>query len=366
MGFSAGFHEAYVCAEEVIVMAVSNKLCFMGWTKPVLALLFILLACATSQGCDKNTLEKGVNKNMDTHYIGRFAIAIPTEMKLKIRSAKLRDAEIKEIVWSKNVSSEQARTSEWERYMTEINKLAAPKDKDNVIINQYELPNFDKWVKGVFYYNDHFDRDSAQSTLLMDSGQIGVWINMDGIVVEKEKVIPKTIPNYETIVKAYQPPNTVKQIKQQPDNRFYLQYGVINLPYYVQEESIARFEGHPLITKLLIEMEMDMNHEIEPQALIKGTKAMIAAALITPGGSISKIRLGKREVAGMQGEEAVLKVREGKETDLVFTWEFNGKDDSGEYPTTRINMEAPDGNLEEKLKIWDAVLDSMKPKFVRK
>ncbi|MDD2468425.1 MAG: T6SS immunity protein Tli4 family protein [Desulfobulbus sp.] len=333
--------------------------------KPVLVSFFILLTFSTVHGCDLNADNKGANKSMQTYNIGRFSIAIPIEMELKLRSSKLRNVAIKEILWPINIPSEQARIAEWDRFMAEIKRIEPPEGKDKVIIKTHDFLEVGKWVKGVFNYYDHFRVRTAQWNLLMDTGPVGVWLTGNPSIVEKENVSHKMINNIENIAKNYLSQETLKQNMLQAGNRYYLQHGAINMPYLEQEESIARFEGHPFHLKLLIEMEMDFNHEIETMGLIKKTRGMLAAALITPGGSISKIRLDKRNVAGMPGEEAVLKVREGKETNLVFTWEFNGKDDSGEYPTTRINMESPDGNLDEKLKIWDAILDSMKPMLVQ-
>lgn len=332
----------------------------------VLSVFFIIFAVTSVQGCDLKTNDKGENKNMETHYIGRFSIAVPTEMKQKIRSSKLRFVEIKEVVWLKDQSLETIRTAEWERIMKEVSQLIPKKGTDKVIIKTNDFPNVGKWVKGMFFHDNKYGSDEGVWTLLMDAAQLGVWLKGDPTMVEDENVSHKMFINIENIARAYQPPEEVKPKGQQSINHFYLQHGAINMPYLEQEESIARFEGHPLVTKLLIEMEMDCTKEIETQGLINETKAMLAVALVTPGGSITQIRLGKRDVAGMAGEEAVLKVREGKDTNLIFTWEFNGKDDSGEYPTTRINMESPEGNLDEKLKIWDAILDSMKPMFVRK
>jgi hypothetical protein len=348
-------------------MEVSAKLFLsdLKWIKP--ALLFILMACPFVQGCDKTAnAEKGAKIPMQTYYIGRFSIAVPDKLELKIRSSKLGYVDIKEVVWQKNTNTEQARTAEWDRFMAEIKKITPPEGTDKVIIRTNNFPGIGKWVKGIFFHDENNSSRLGIWSLLMDAGQVGVWLKGDPSIVIKENVNHKMARNIEEIAKVYQPPETVKTSCKQPNNCFYLQHGAIDMPYLEQEESIARFEGHPLITKLLIEMEMDFNHEIELMGLIKKTRGLLAAALITPGGSISKVRLGKREVAGMPGEEAVLKVREGSETELVFTWEYNGKDDSGEYPTTRIIMESPDGNLDEKLKIWDAVLDSMKPMFDRK
>jgi hypothetical protein len=334
--------------------------------KPLLAVLFIILASTITYGCNMKTNNKGAIKNMKTYYIGRFCIEVPAEMVLTIRSSKLRRVDIQEVLWPKDQKPESIRNAEWERFMEEIEKLDPPEGTNKVIIKTDDLTNVEKWIKGVFFHDKFNDDDEGTWTVLMDARNVGVWLKSNPVIVEKELAKPRTIPNFEIILKAYQPPVSAKSNIQQADNQFYLQYGAIDLPYLVQEASIARFEGNSLFTKLLIEMEMDVKHEIEPMGLIKKTRGLLAAALITPGGSISKVRLNKREVAGMPGEEAVLKVREGNETELVFTWEYNGKDDSGEYPTTRINMESPDGNLDEKLKIWDAVLDSMKPMFERK
>ena len=100
-------------------MAVSKKLRFLVG----LVFLFIILIAGIVQGCDeKTTTSKGANKSMETYYIGRFSIAVPIEMELKLRSSKLRNVAIKEILWPINIPSEQARIAEWDRFMAEIKK----------------------------------------------------------------------------------------------------------------------------------------------------------------------------------------------------------------------------------------------------
>ena len=331
----------------------------------LISALIVLLSLAALVIFGNKTI-KGEKDTMQTYHLGRFSLAIPTEMKLKIRSSKLRYVEIRECIWPMDRSPEQARTIEWEQLISKIKKLDHPDGKDRVIISMLDLKGVGKWADGVLYYRNSFDDASATNTVLVDTGQLGVWFDGDPTHIADEDNSHRMINNIKNIANCYQSidlknPNTTRT-----DNRFYLEYGAINLPYSAQEETIARFEGHPLDLKLLVEMETDFEHNIDPMGLISMTRGMLAASLITPGGSVSKIRLRKREVAGMPGEEAVLKVREGRDTDLVFTWEYNGKDDSGEYPTTRINMESPGGSLDEKLKIWDAILDSMKPMFERK
>ncbi|MFH1028812.1 MAG: T6SS immunity protein Tli4 family protein, partial [Pseudomonadota bacterium] len=148
---------------------------------------------------------------------------------------------------------------------------------------------------------------------------------------------------------------------------FFLKHGAINLPYLWQEKSYVRFEGHPLNLKIEIDMDMDAGHKRPQFGLIEKASAAIDSGYASAANvSIKNIRSQKREVAGVPGEEVIDRLTDKDNKTLDFGWEYVGKKDSGEYPTMRITMESPDGNLDEKLKIWDAVLDSMKPMFERK
>ena len=303
---------------------------------------------------------------MKTHYIGRFSIAAPPEMRIAVRTAALRYVEIDEIVWPKDVNHEQARNTEWDNFMVKINQLIPPDGTDKVIVRTQNFPGVGQYTKGVLYHKEGDASDEATWSILMDSGSVGVWFKGRSVILDKENLNKKMLKNIETSAKSYTFTEQGKQNTLPHGDWFYLEHGAINRPYRSQEESYIRFEGHPLDLVLHIKMEMDVGYYRETWGLIDKTKELLTDAALRPGISISKIRLGKREVAGMKGEESILRIWEHGENTLQFTWEFNGKEDSGEYPTTTIEMESPDGKLDEKIRIWDAVLDSMKPMFERK
>ncbi len=127
-----------------------------------------------------------------------------------------------------------------------------------------------------------------------------------------------------------------------------------------QETAAARFEGHPL--GLEIDIETTETHKVEEAGLIKKTMAAMATGFAT-GLNIDKIRSRKKTVAGLDGEEEVLRMNDGNKTVLNFAWEYRGRKDSGEYPEIRITMDSADGKLEQKLQVWDAVLNSLKPMY---
>ena len=49
------------------------------------------------------------------------------------------------------------------------------------------------------------------------------------------------------------------------------------------------------------------------------------------------------------------------DTELFFAWDYQGKENSGEHPEIKIELECLEGNLKEKLSIWDKMLDSFRP-----
>ena len=130
------------------------------------------------------------------------------------------------------------------------------------------------------------------------------------------------------------------------------------MPYTSQEATYARFEGHPLELKL--EFKTTAVHKVSESGLVDRLAASLAMNF-APGVDIDKLRTGKRNVAGLHGEEVIFRGTQDSKSELSFTWLFTGKADSGDAPKISIEMEAPDGRVEEKLKAWDTILNSIKP-----
>ncbi|KIE43486.1 T6SS immunity protein Tli4 family protein [Geobacter anodireducens] len=329
------------------------------------ALLFLLitpivtlLACTSSEGTQKKntqpTTDKGVPR-MTTYPIGRFAIDVPAEMKLVHQWQRLRYAEIEEFAWPGSVPRERARDEAWKRRLAEIGKLTPPKGKERVIIETREFPGVGAWARGVFYYGDNWADDEGYWLIFADSGTSGIWLTYHGLTDAKQEMLTWLLE----IARSYQS-RRFGDLKLPPGNWFYTERGAINLPYLEQETAAARFEGHPL--GLEIDIETTETHKVEEAGLIKKTMAAMATGFAT-GLNIDKISSRKKTVAGLDGEEEVLRMNDGNKTVLNFAWEYRGRKDSGEYPEIRITMDSADGKLEQKLQVWDAVLNSLKPMY---
>ena len=76
---------------------------------------------------------------------------------------------------------------------------------------------------------------------------------------------------------------------------------------------------------------------------------------------VESIRSQNRKVVGLVGKEEVVRITYQDKLSLIFRWEYEFKGYAGEHPTACITMFMnPYENLDDQLKIWDTVLDSMK------
>lgn len=332
-----------------------------GWLQLKRCLLIViglsLLACQNGEGKDKQS--KGANKSMKSYPMGRFSIDVPVAMKQAIQDQRIRSCDVREFAWPTDKIKDQIRDEVFNARLAEINKLKLPKNVTKIIMEDRKTVKTGQWARGVFYYGDHTLVKQGFWDVLVDAGPVGVWIKFKGRLEGKEKMYDWIV----AVAKAYQSHNPDSSNQPAQGDRFYLQQGALNLPYMEQEHTYARFEGHPLDLKL--EIEMNETQEVEKTGLANKLEKLLVS-YVTPGLNIHKIRSHKRTVAGLKGEEIVMKMTEADESKLQFAWQYQGKEDSGEHPEIEITMESSDGNLDEKLKIWDSVLDSMKPMFVRK
>ena len=293
---------------------------------------------------------------MKKYYMGRFALDVPVEMKQSIQSHSFRYVNFEEYVWPLTTTRDNARQIAWKRRLDEVSQLKKPRGEKVIIIKSIYDKESDRWLRGLLYYGNYVTSKEANWGMMIDAGTVGLWGEISGLV-EYEDHMKKDLIE---IIKAYRvrrPGNPGNLV----GNWYHLRYGSINMPYFEQEKTYSRFEGHPLDLKL--EVEMNETHKVEKLGVAERLAASIATRF-APGVSVDKIRSRSRTAAGLKGEELVMRMSaSGEDTQIQFGWEYRGEVDSGERPEIQITMETPDGSLDEKLKVWDAILDSFKPMY---
>ena len=318
----------------------------------LIAVMISLILCGFSDAAERRSLlkptgtTKGAKQGMKTYYTGRFAIDLPAEFQLEIQSQKIRYAEVFDFKWKERDRAKE-RESLWTQKLAKIKKLQLPKGKDRIIIEEREVKGIGNWAKAVSYFGNYVHPSLIYWTVLIDFGSSGgAWLTIDGTNTDK------MIKNFTNILKHYQYgfDNLTK-------DSFCLNHGRIELPYLEHERTYARFAG-PMDMKLRI--EMNETQKIEDVGVLDRLVASLAMNF-APGVDVYKIRTGSRTVAGLPGQEIIIRGTVNDVSELFFAWDSPGKEDSGEYPEIKIGLECPDGSLDEKTKIWDDLLDSFRP-----
>jgi hypothetical protein len=277
----------------------------------------------------------------------------------------MRTFNIKEVIWPDGDSQKAAQTA-WEKRFAEIENMRPPKGKDKALIENKKIAGISKWCKAVFYYGDPYDVEVEDIPLkgyldiLVNAGVNGVWITSYGKSTGKDFMYEKSTG----LAKAYRPPaqRLGKATVFKGKDSFYLEHGAIDLPFEYKESVDISFYGHALDKDIELDIETDVVGEVEKVSLVDKLNAMIATNY-APGLNIDKIRTRKRIVAGMQGEEIVYRATEkdGNDKGLYFKWAFPGEKSNAHFPNIAIDMQALYDNLEEKIAVWDTILDSMRP-----
>ena len=318
---------------------------------------FSLFACEETRGKELSatsaiTME---GNRLNTYLLGRFSVLVQDHFKPVARTHKLRACEIDEFVWPKGDDRQQIKEGVWHERIKNIQELQPPRGVKNVVIEERLRAN--QGIMAVFYYGNYAANDEGYWDLLLDAGPVGVWVKFDGLLEGKEKLyswVHEVAAAYK-----YQDPAQKPVLS---TNRYHLKYGTIDLSYLAQEQTYARFESPKLDMKL--EIEMQETPDVEETGLTERYDAAIATGYAL-GVEMDKIRGQKRIIAGLKGEDVIVRMKDKYDTVLKFAWEYPGEEDSGERPEIQITMESPDGALKEKIKVWDAILDSFTPMYPR-
>jgi len=287
---------------------------------------------------------------MKTYYMGRFAIDLPEDFKLEIQSQTVRYAEVSDFKW-KEKDRDKERNALWAQKIEKIKKLTPPKIRKQIIIEEKVLKGIGHEARAIAYYGNQYAPNCTYWTILADYGTVGMWLTLDG---EDDGL---SIKNFTNILKHYQ-----YGFNDLTKDSFCLNYGRIELPYLEQESTYARFAG-PMGMKLEIEMRQ-IHKEPESGGIISRTIAAMATGFAS-GLDIEKVRSRKKTAANLPGEEEILQGSDGENQDLSFDWEYLGTVESGEKPWIQITLDTKPDNRDEKIIIWDQILNSFRPAYKR-
>jgi len=283
--------------------------------------------------------------------VGRFCLTVPAAMARSADTFSVQGVTLEEVAWEPGAKDPWER--EWLRRLQAIEALKERREIPTLaygtIIEQRMLkPGV---LKGVLY---NASASAARMTLgaILDAGTGGLWLQINTGAAKKEEAASRI----SEIAAAYR---VAEPDVPAPKGAYHLVRGYLAAPFKLAEEAHARFAGGD-------GWDLSISYEttFEPRTdglMERFTSALEKSGATVMGGGVKPIRNGKRTVAGLKGEEMVLHTSENGKGGLSFLWTTPGETGSGKHPEIGIELSSPDDRKDERLKLWDALLDEVKP-----
>jgi hypothetical protein len=102
-------------------------------------------------------------------------------------------------------------------------------------------------------------------------------------------------------------------------------------------------------------------YEVEKETLLDRLSSAVMNMGGMPGVDVVPQKYGRRTIAGMNGDEIILRMKENAREELKFLWRFRGEKGSSARPRISIAMESSVEKDDQKVALWNQVLDSLRP-----
>jgi hypothetical protein len=338
------------------------------WTLVPLLGLALAMSCGSSASCAHEGRRPTVSVPMKSYLMGRFRFDIPASFQRKPPSLSTHDVKIESVTFPMDIqpsplerqqSSSRAddmnQRTFWIGHVTEIRKSRSQLDTFEKIVSEKPVP---PGHPAVLYHlsNDH---NFGLDVLLVDGGRGAVlqtsWVVLSGDETEareRRQSLDRVVAGYRFLsTPAAQP----------EPGWFYVDGGAVALPYLdegkpARESMSVGFTDH---STGIEDFHVTSDYPWSPDTRERpGFVKRTLTALTEWSVSVHRMRAGKRVVAGLEGEE--LLTRSDKEGSVLFGWVHEPEASTRGYvPKIVVELNGNDTHLDEKLGLWDRVLDSI-------
>jgi hypothetical protein len=279
--------------------------------------------------------------------VGRFSMDVLMDMR-RVAQQHICGAavHVEELAWTGD--EKDRHDALWRARAATIAAKPPPAGKRTVIIEQREL---EPGVLGVLYHASERNPRLLAAAALRDAGLLPVWFMNKGY----EGLSQQMVPGLLDVVHAYRARPEGDGALPEP-RCFHLERGVVALPFQGKEEANVLFGARPLGLRFRVTTESV--DEVKQPGLVE---RFSRATATWPGGSpFEPVRSGRRTVAGLEGDELVLRGVDEEQGRVKLSWLYLGEVRSGARPKVTLDLESSEERLDEKISAWDHTLDSMR------
>jgi hypothetical protein len=313
------------------------------------ALVVAWSGCARAK---ETKMDEAVYGKVERVNVGRFSLALPADVKWTGGIFEVRHLSLVEVALTP--PDEEGWRHAWAAKRAEVEskkarRLGPSSLEGEIRIDQILEP---ERLAYMVYLHSAGSAIVTSTGLRRCDGGSGLWLTRASGLSFLDSVRERITQ----VAKAYRP---VRNGEPRPSGLdvFHLPRGVVVQPFQDHEKASSIFKGGAL------GVEVDLSTESTPEPEGGGLMARFGAAVAKAGAAFaagaSPVRNRGRTVAGMKGEEFVM--RDSENGKLYFMWEFKGEANSGARPEIQLEMITGDERQKEKMAFWDALVDSLRP-----
>lgn len=278
--------------------------------------------------------------------VGRLVLSLPAEMRrAKPKYILCSSVYVQEVEWA----SSNGYKKVWSDWLRELSELRSPQGVREIIIEQREIS---PRCQAVLAHDSERGRNVRTWFALLDVGSHGVWMTC-----AREPHAPEqALARLYSVARSYRPIEARTGLL--PESWFYLERGAITgLPLRDEYASVL-FEGAPLEPGHQLYVRIVPGAEAQSGHVSRLRRGLTLG--LSGESTVTILRTGLRRVAGFEGEELIIQEEtEGSER-LSWIWSYSGQPGALHAPCIELSMHAMDDEREEKLRLWENTLESMR------
>jgi hypothetical protein len=257
----------------------------------------------------------------------------------------LSTVHFREVQWTASNGYKKA----WNDWLQKLAEQQPSQGTRELILEQRELA---PRCQGVLAHDSDDDTNLRTWFALLDAGTHGVWLEC----AQDPRVSAQALSRIETVARSYRALET--HAHRQPEGCFHLERGFVTLPPLGDEQVIVQFEDAWF--DLRLELSSRPALAVDPHG---GPKARLQRALamgLHGDRRVTLLRAGPRKVAGFEGEELILHLEESGTDRLAWVWWCPGRAGDPCAPSIELSMHSSGQAREEKSRLWESILESLR------
>jgi len=280
------------------------------------------------------------------HRVGRLVLSLPAEMRRAGQEHVLcSSVYVEEREWT----SSNGYKKVWSDWLQKLSEQRSPPGVWEILIEQREIA---PRCQAVLAHDNEHDRTIRTWFALLDAGSHGVWMKC----AREHHAPEQALARLYAVARSYRP--IEKRGSFLPESWFYLERGAITGFPLKGEYTSVQFEGAPLGPGHQLCVRVVPGAEAQSGHMGRLRRAL--ALGLSEESTVTILQTGPRRVAGFEGEELIIQVETEDSEHLRWVWSYSGQPGALHAPCIELSMHAMGDAREEKLRLWENILESIR------